>query len=164
MTRPVGAGHRPLYALYVEPTQGKRVGLAEDHVDVQSVALQGVHMGGHVVARGLRQLGPGSLFTSVLAVVAVPSLRDALAATPGRKVYVCNLRPQLPETAGYDVAAHVHALQAHGLDVDVVLCHPDSLPVGPLDVECVQRPVARPDGMGHDPALLAAALEELLLG
>ena len=107
-------------------------------------------------------LGPGSLFTSVLAVVAVPSLRDALAATPGRKVYVCNLRPQLPETGGYDVAAHVHALQAHGLDIDVVLCHPDSLPVGPLDVECVQRPVARPDGMGHDPALLAAALEELL--
>ena len=107
-------------------------------------------------------LGPGSLFTSVLAVVAVPSVRDALAATPGRKVYVCNLRPQLPETAGYDVAAHVHALQAHGLDIDVVLCHPDSLPVGLLDVECVQRPVARPDGTGHDPALLAAALEALL--
>jgi uncharacterized cofD-like protein len=107
-------------------------------------------------------IGPGSLFTSVLAVVAVPGLRDALAATPGRKVYVCNLRPQLPETAGYDVAAHVDALQAHGLDIDVVLCQPDSLPVGLLDVECVQRPVARPDGMGHDPVLLAAALQDLV--
>jgi uncharacterized cofD-like protein len=108
-------------------------------------------------------LGPGSLFTSVLAVVAVPALRDALAETPGRKVYVCNLRPQLPETAGFDVAAHVDALEAHGLDIDVVLCHPDSLPLGRLDVECVQRPVARPDGTGHDPALLAAALQSLLL-
>jgi len=107
-------------------------------------------------------LGPGSLFTSVLAVVAVPAVRDALAATPGRKVYVCNLRPQLPETAGYDVAAHVDALRAHGLDVDVVLCDPDSLPMGRLDVECVVRPVARPDGMGHDPVLLAAALQNLL--
>lgn len=107
-------------------------------------------------------IGPGSLFTSVLAVVAVPDLRRALATTPGRKVYVCNLRPQLPETAGYDVAAHVDALRAHGLDIDAVVCHPDSLPLGLLDVECVLRPVARPDGTGHDPALLAAALEDLL--
>jgi uncharacterized cofD-like protein len=107
-------------------------------------------------------LGPGSLFTSVLAVVAVPDVREALARTPGRKVYVCNLRPQLPETEGYDVAAHVDALRAHGLDIDVVLCQPDSLPMGILDVECVQRPVAQPDGTGHDPALLAAALEALL--
>ncbi len=107
-------------------------------------------------------IGPGSLFTSVLAVVAVPAVRAALATTPGRKVYVCNLRPQLPETAGFDVAAHVDALRAHGLEVDVVLCHPGSLPVGRLDVECVERPVARQDGSGHDPALLAAALEDLL--
>ncbi|HEX2046581.1 MAG TPA: gluconeogenesis factor YvcK family protein [Acidimicrobiales bacterium] len=107
-------------------------------------------------------IGPGSLFTSVLAVVVVPDVREALATTPGRKVYVCNLRPQLPETAGYDVAAHVDALRAHGLDVDVVLCHPGSLPVGRLDVECVERPVARDDSPGHDPALLAAALEDLL--
>jgi uncharacterized cofD-like protein len=107
-------------------------------------------------------LGPGSLFTSVLAVVAVPAIREALAATPARKVYVCNLRPQIPETAGYDVAAHVDALRAHGLDIDVVLCHPDSLRVGLVDVECIQRPVARPDGTGHDPVLLAAALEDLV--
>jgi uncharacterized cofD-like protein len=107
-------------------------------------------------------IGPGSLFTSVLAVAVVPAIRDALAATPGKKVYVCNLRPQLPETAGYDVAAHVDALRAHGLEVDVVLCHPGALAVGRLDVECVERPMARDDGSGHDPALLAAALEDLL--
>ena len=67
-------------------------------------------------------IGPGSLFTSVLAVVAVPAIRDALAATRARKVYVCNLRVQSPETEGYDVAAHVDALLAHGLEVDVVVC------------------------------------------
>ena len=64
-------------------------------------------------------IGPGSLFTSVLAVVAVPAIREALAATRARKVYVCNLRVQSPETEGYDVAAHVDALRAHGLEVDV---------------------------------------------
>jgi len=107
-------------------------------------------------------VGPGSLFTSVLAVVAVAGLREALAATPAPKVYVCNLRPQLPETAGYDVAAHVDALRAHGLDVDVVLCNSGSLSRGLLDVECIERPVARQDGLGHDPELLAAALAELV--
>src|SRR5207302_3474222 len=50
-------------------------------------------------------IGPGSLFTSVLAVVAVPALRQALAATPGRKVYVCNLLHQIPETAEFATSA-----------------------------------------------------------
>ena len=59
---------------------------------------------------------------------------------PARKVYVANLREQVPETAGYDVAAHVQALRAHGLEVDVVLCDPDGLPRGDLDVEWVEAP------------------------
>ncbi|MGH9280153.1 MAG: gluconeogenesis factor YvcK family protein [Acidimicrobiales bacterium] len=107
-------------------------------------------------------IGPGSLFTSVLAVVAVPALREALATTPGHKVYVCNLRPQHPETDGYDVAAHVDALRRHGLDVDVVLCHPGSMPCGDVGVPCVERPVARDDGAAHDPLQLAAALRDLV--
>lgn len=108
-------------------------------------------------------VGPGSLFTSILAVVAVPALRRALGETPGRKVYVCNLRPQHPETAGYDVAAHVDALAAHGLDVDVVLCHPGALPCRGVTVPCVERPVARPDGLAHDPDQLAAALADMVV-
>jgi len=106
-------------------------------------------------------IGPGSLFTSVLAVVAVPALRDALAATPGRKVYVCNLREQKPETTGYDVADHVDALAAHGLEVDAVLYHPGALPVGTPGVMCVERPIARQPNTAHDPELLAAALVDL---
>jgi uncharacterized cofD-like protein len=107
-------------------------------------------------------IGPGSLFTSVLAVVAVPAIRDALAATRAHKVYVGNLREQAPETAGYDIAAHVEALRAHGLDVDCVLYHPGALPLGRPAVRCVERPVARSDGLAHDPERLAAALAELV--
>ncbi len=107
-------------------------------------------------------IGPGSLFTSLLAVVAVPAIRDALTATPGRKVYICNLREQVPETAGFDVAAHVDALRAHGLEVDVVLCQPGALPVGSPGVDWVERPIARPDGLAHDPVALAAALVDLV--
>jgi uncharacterized cofD-like protein len=110
-------------------------------------------------------VGPGSLFTSVLAVVAVPALRRALAATGARKVYVCNLRQQVPETAGYDVADHVDALRAHGLEVHDVLCHPGALPLGDLGsdaVRFVEAPVARPDSLGHDPDKLASALSDLV--
>ena len=107
-------------------------------------------------------IGPGSLFTSILAVVAVPAISEALATTPARKVYVCNLREQRPETSGYDVAAHVDALRAHGLEVDVVLQHRGSLPPGRTAVPCVERSVAREDAAVHDPELLAAALEELV--
>jgi uncharacterized cofD-like protein len=106
-------------------------------------------------------IGPGSLFTSVLAAVVAPALREALAATSARKVYVANLNEQIPETEGFDVAAHVAALRNHGIGVDVVLCDPSCPPVGTLDVEVVERPVARPHGLAHDPELLAAALAEV---
>jgi len=106
-------------------------------------------------------VGPGSLFTSVLAVVAVPAIRDAIADARARTVYVCNLRPQVPETDGYDVAAHVAALAAHGLDVDVVLCHPGAIPMGDVGVVCVEEPIAADDLSQHDPALLGAALSRL---
>jgi uncharacterized cofD-like protein len=107
-------------------------------------------------------MGPGSLFTSVLAALAVPDLRDAVADTGARRVYVCNLRPQQPETAGYDVAAHVAALRRHGVDPDVVLCHPGALAVGAVDVEVVEAAVAAESGLAHDPERLGAALAALL--
>jgi uncharacterized cofD-like protein len=107
-------------------------------------------------------LGPGSLFTSVLAAAIVPGIRDALASTPATKVYVCNLAPQLPETEGFDVAAHVRALEAHGIRPDVVLCHPGLLPLGRPTVPVVERKVAADSTLAHDPVRLAAALSDLL--
>ena len=107
-------------------------------------------------------LGPGSLFSSVLAAVIVPGIREALAATAARKVYVCNLRPPTEETAGFGAAAHVDALRAHGVEVDVVLCHPGTMPLGRLTVPWVERPVAGGGGSAHDPELLAAALADLV--
>src|SRR5581483_75935 len=107
-------------------------------------------------------VGPGSLFTSILAVVAVPAIREAIAAAKARTVYVCNLRPQIPETAGFDVAAHLRALAAHGLAVDVALCHRGALPMGEVDVPCSEEELAAPDLTEHDPVLLSGALSNLL--
>lgn len=108
-------------------------------------------------------IGPGSLYTSVLAAAAVPLIAEAIAAAAGQRVYVCNLRPQVPETAGYGMAEHLEALGRHGVVVDVVLCDPGmSGPAGFGGVETVVRQLAGPNGLVHDPGKLAAALCDLL--
>lgn len=108
-------------------------------------------------------LGPGSLFTSVLAAAVVPDVRRAITEAAGRatRVYVCNLRPQEPETAGYDAASHVEALLAHGIDVDVMLHDPAEMKRGDPPLPCVSAPLGAAGGAGHDPARLAAELEAL---
>lgn len=70
-------------------------------------------------------LGPGSLFTSVVANLLVPGIREALSATPARLVYVGNLRTQPGETSGLDAAAHVDVVTQHlgGRALDVVVLH-----------------------------------------
>jgi uncharacterized cofD-like protein len=60
-------------------------------------------------------LGPGSLYTSVLATLLVPGLLKAVAAARGPKIFVCNLMTEPGETDGYGVAAHLEALAVHGL-------------------------------------------------
>jgi uncharacterized cofD-like protein len=108
-------------------------------------------------------IGPGSLYTSILAAVVVPGIAEALAGTTAQKVYVSNLFPQVPETEGYDVAAHVVALREHGVDVDVVLWDSRAgLAAGPVDRPLVDRPVVGTNGLVHNPARLAEALSDLL--
>jgi uncharacterized cofD-like protein len=110
-------------------------------------------------------LGPGSLFTSVLAVLAVPAINEAVATAKGRKIYVANLGEQHPETTGFDVADHLVALRAHGVEVDVVLADPGGLARGDLSAfhaEVVNRPLATTSGRLHDPLRLAEALAELV--
>ena len=107
-------------------------------------------------------LGPGSLFTSVLAAVAVPAIREGIDRSPAQTVYVCNLRPQDPETAGFDVAMHVDALVAHGVRIDRVVCDSSRIGIGDPAVPVVDVPLARPNGLAHDPAKLASTLSDLL--
>jgi hypothetical protein len=79
------------------------------------------------------------------------------------KIYVCNLRPQVPETEGYDVAAHVAALREHGVEVDAVVWDSEGgLPLGSIDRPVVDRRLAGSNGLVHDPARLALVLADLL--
>lgn len=107
-------------------------------------------------------LGPGSLYTSVLAAAVVDDVREAVKQSPGPRVYVCNLRAEAGETRGYDVAAHVAALRRHGIEPDVVVLQPGALPVGDVGVELVTADVARPHGLSHDADKLGAVLQGLV--
>ena len=67
------------------------------------------------------------------------------------------------ETILFDVAEHVAVLRRHGVEVDLVLFDPSAgMPVGLPGVELIERRLAGPNGMVHDPARLADALEDLL--
>jgi uncharacterized cofD-like protein len=108
-------------------------------------------------------IGPGSLFTSVLAACVIPGITQALAGTKARKVYVANLHQQIPETAAFTLADHVDALLGHGVVPDVVLVDEHSVFVRE---ECVVRvvvdDVAAPNGLVHDASKLAQALARQL--
>ena len=58
-------------------------------------------------------LGPGSLYTSLLPNLLVRDLSQAIAASRGQKVYVCNTATQPGETEGYSVLDHVLAIERH---------------------------------------------------
>jgi uncharacterized cofD-like protein len=108
-------------------------------------------------------IGPGSLYTSVLAAAVVPGVRRALAGRTGGRVYVCNLRPQPPETAGLGPEDHLRAVLAHGVAVDVMVADGPEPGETALwgGVRVVRTPLRHTGADGHDPRLLAAVLAGL---
>ncbi len=113
-------------------------------------------------------LGPGSLYTSLLPVLCVQELREAVLATPATVVQVANLRPQVPETTGLDATDHLRAVLEHGARVDTFLYDEDGMleadeaQIRSWGVEPRAAAVARTDGSAHDSAKLATALQALL--
>jgi uncharacterized cofD-like protein len=142
----------------VKGTSGIRhVSLVPDDAQAPALALERIAQADQIV------IGPGSLFTSVLAAVAVHGIAEAVASSDAPVVYVCNLREEIPETAGYDVAAHVETLARHDVAVDTVLCDPGSaMDVGNPGVAVFEAPLTGSNTLVHDPARLAQALSGLL--
>ena len=90
-------------------------------------------------------------------------IADAVARSRGQRVYVCNLRPQPPETAGFDVAAHLDALSRHNVTVDVVLCDTSQgMALGDLGISALDIPLTEGNALVHSPVRLAHALASLL--
>jgi uncharacterized cofD-like protein len=156
----------------------ERVWLTPGDVDASEGAVSAISEADLIV------IGPGSLFTSLLPSLLVPGIRDAVAASPALRVFVCNVATQLGETTGFDLAGHVEALTSHtaaGL-VDVVLANnqfgartPSEWqaervrlrwpPAGAAPPRLVLDDVVDPDNAHHhDPDRLAVALLRVLEG
>jgi uncharacterized cofD-like protein len=75
-----------------------------------------------VLAADLITIGPGSLFTTVIACLAFEGLRDAIKQSTAKVVYVCNNTTQPGQTDGFTLHEHVRQVQ-HYLDgrLDIVL-------------------------------------------
>jgi len=126
-------------------------------------------------------IGPGSLYTSLAAVLVVPGVVETINESEAGLVYVCNLITQDGETLGMDAADHVEALMARtGLRApDVAVGHhgvlevPEGLDEVGLDKEAIvglgcrveSAELADPgsEWPQHDPARLGAVLRRLVV-
>ena len=124
-------------------------------------------------------LGPGSLFTSVMAVLKVPGIAEAVQAARGRIVAVLNLVTQDAETLGMSGWDHIRAysqhagltrpggIVAHQGDLDV----PDTVTRVEIDADAAaglgwdlyEADVADTDASwpAHDPIKLGTALRKV---
>jgi uncharacterized cofD-like protein len=118
-------------------------------------------------------VGPGSWYTSVLANLLVPELRDAVRDSAALKVVVLNLKPQPGETSGFAPETHLEVIARlfPGLGFDVVVADPSVVSdrgiveeaAALLGAQVSWSQVASPadDGV-HDSDLLAQALTRVL--
>lgn len=130
-------------------------------------------------------IGPGSLYTSLVPVLLVRGLAEAVAASGARVILVMNLMTEPGETDGYRAADHLRALRAHVPDLpvhDVILnraplpeqvrqryaaqsSHPIPAESGPLEAlgcrVCVTDVLASGAEVRHDGPRLARAILDL---
>lgn len=140
----------------------------EPAASASSSALQAIAGADQIV------LAPGSLYTSLLAVLVVDGMADAINASSAALVQVANLTTQDGETLGLSGEDHIDELtRVAGLrPPDHVILHegPLSVPAGLSPLTLGERPaVIRADvadgGDGHpqhNPARLAAVLRRLV--
>jgi uncharacterized cofD-like protein len=111
----------------------RRVWLEPDNPPAFPLAIQTILTAEVIV------IGPGSLYTSILPNLLVPDIAEAIRASRGLKIYVCNMATQPGETDGYICLDHVLALEDHagsGL-FDIVLVNKNCSSELPEGVEWV---------------------------
>ena len=91
-------------------------------------------------------VGPGSLYTSVIANLLVPDLVDAINASKAYKFYVCNVATEPGETDNLSCEDHVKAIEKHTRSslFDLVVCNKRYEGILPQDIKWVK--LDDPDG------------------
>ncbi|HEY7183541.1 MAG TPA: gluconeogenesis factor YvcK family protein [Blastocatellia bacterium] len=89
-----------------------------------------------ILEADLITLGPGSLFTSVIANLLVRGIAEALSQSKAKKIYVCNAMTEFDETDGMTAMDHVKHLLAYApkLKLDYALFNS-----APISAEMLER-------------------------
>lgn len=131
-------------------------------------------------------LGPGSLFTSVIATLLVKEISHALAESRAKKIYICNAMTEYDETDGFSAVDHVRKVLAYAPEMRldyalfnsapisvemreryaaekaVALEPPESVPPDLRAIQFVALPLASESRfVRHDPERLSRAIFEI---
>nr|WP_026962146.1 YvcK family protein [Alicyclobacillus herbarius] len=85
----------------------RRVELVPSEVEPLPEALEAIAQADAIV------VGPGSLYTSILPNLLVPGLASAIAESPAKKIFVCNVMTQPGETDSFSASRHVEVIYQH---------------------------------------------------
>ena len=101
----------PLRRAWLQPTH------IDEHVEPYKPALRALQQADVIV------LGPGSLYTSIIANLLVPGIVQAIQESKALVVYVSAVSDSQGESHGFSIADQVEALRLHGLEgrIDMVL-------------------------------------------
>ncbi len=136
-------------------------------------AIEAIHEAEQIV------LGPGSLYTSVMAALVVPGIVESINESAAKLIYVCNLITQDGETLGMDGADHLDAILgltgirppsaivAHDAAIDVepplAAVEVDADAIATYGVDVVTADLVDPEvpWPSHHPGALGAVLARL---
>jgi uncharacterized cofD-like protein len=139
-----------------------------------------------ILQADLITIGPGSLFTSVIATLLVKDIAQALAESKAKKIYICNAMTESDETDGFTAVDHLRQVLAYApearldyalfnsapisvemreryaMEKAVALDPPDCAPPDLKGIEFVSLPLASESRfVRHDPERLSRAIFEV---
>lgn len=88
-------------------TSVKKLSLENPDVQTLPEIIKAIVMADIVV------LGPGSLYTSIIANLLIPQVQEAIADGQAYTYYIANIMTQPGETDGYTLEDHIRAIEAH---------------------------------------------------
>jgi uncharacterized cofD-like protein len=82
-----------------------------------------------ILRADLITIGPGSLFTSVIATLLVKEIAQALAESRAKKVYICNAMTEYDETDGFTAVDHVKQVLSYAPELKLDYALFNSAPI-----------------------------------
>jgi uncharacterized cofD-like protein len=116
----IASVRRPIRRVYLQPEETRVLPQAREAIAAANMIV----------------IGPGSLYTSLIPVLLVKGLAEAIADSKARIVLVMNLMTEPGETDGYTVADHLLAVRRHAPQVAI---HDVLLNSAPIPTELVER-------------------------